>query len=366
MQALSFGLYVHVPFCPNACDYCHFFHDKPSVPKVQAFLKRITEEREQWRSVWEARPFETMYWGGGSPSCLAPETLRTLGALCPVSAHLKEWTVEVSPTSLTPEKLQIFKELGVNRLSLGVQSFQAETLRRLGRKQAVSHVYKAYEAIRAAGFQNVNLDLIFPPDFVSLNAWQNDLETALQLQPEHLSTYCLTYEKATGPFTPQAHQAVDEDREADFYQFTWEFLEHHGYRHYEVSNFARPGFECRHHVNTWRMQEWLGWGPSAASQFQRKRFQNPCDWTSPIGSWVHEETFTEKDLCNDCLIFGLRMREGVDLTALQQRFPTVDLSVYQPLWQRFANAGWIVWENNCVRCTPQGMLLADSLALELL
>jgi len=366
MQALSLGLYVHVPFCPNACGYCHFYKCRPTASSVERFLGQISLEYERWRNVWEVRPFETLYWGGGSPSCLDVDALRALGRLCPTNERLKEWTVEVSPTSIKEEKLHLLKELGVNRLSLGVQSFNTHTLQQLGRKQTPQQVYRAYEQMRAVGFKNINLDLIFPPDFTSLDAWKADLEAAIALHPEHLSTYCLTYENETGAFTPEAYQCVDNDREADFYRFTWEFLEQNGYRHYEVSNFARPGYECRHNINTWRMQEWLGWGPAAASQFNGRRFQNPCSLDYAFGKTVENVSLTEEDLCKDCLIFGLRMCDGVDLNELQRRFPKVDLKNYRPLWERFEREGWVVFENNRVRCTTKGLLLADGLASELL
>lgn len=366
MQALSFGLYVHVPFCPNACGYCHFYKCRPTASSVKCFLEQISLECERWRNVWEARAFETLYWGGGSPSCLDVDALRTLGRLCPTTEHLKEWTVEVSPTSITEGKLYVLKELGVNRLSLGVQSFNVRTLQKLGRKQTPRQVYRAFEQMRAVGFENVNLDLIFPPDFTSLEAWKADLEAAIALRPEHLSTYCLTYENEAGSFTPEAYQRVDNDREANFYCFTWDFLEQNGYRHYEVSNFARPGYECRHNVNTWRMHEWIGWGSAAASQFDFRRFQNPCSLHYTSGNTIENVMLTEESLCKDCLIFGLRMCDGVDLDELQRRFPKVDLGVCRPLWERFEREGWVIFENNRVRCTTKGLLLADGLASELL
>ena len=178
MQVLSLGLYVHVPFCPNACDYCHFYKCRPTASATGRFLEQISLERERWRNVWEVRPFETLYWGGGSPSCLDVDALRTLGHLCPTIERLKEWTVEVSPTSITEEKLHLLKELGVNRLSLGVQSFNVQTLQKLGRRQTPQQVYHAFEQMRAVGFGNINLDLIFPPDFTSLEAWKTDLDAA--------------------------------------------------------------------------------------------------------------------------------------------------------------------------------------------
>ena len=177
----------------------------------------------------------------------------------------------------------------------------------------------------------------------------------------------MTYESERGPFTPEAYQSVDSNREADFYEFTWSFLPQFGYQHYEVSNFSKPNFECQHNVNTWRMQEWIGIGPSAASQFQQQRFQNHFK-IDPNGTQTFEslETLDELTLCKDCLIFGLRMYAGIDLKQIQKRFSSLDLSQFNPLWEHFKQQDWIEYHNSTVRCTSSGLLLADSLALEIL
>ena len=367
LQALSLGLYVHVPFCANQCDYCHFFKQRPERKSVDMFLKKIKYESDFWKSQFNDREVETIFWGGGSPSCLSVEDMMFLGACCPQSKSLREWSVEVSPTSITPEKLQCLKELGVSRISIGVQSFNAHILKKLGRHQTNEMIFKAYAWIREAGFKNINLDLIFPPDFSSIELWQQDLLTAIKLSPEHISTYCLTYENATGPFTPEQHALVNVDREAEFYKFTWHFLQNNGYEHYEVSNFAKPGFQCLHNLNTWRMQEWIGLGPSAASQYNMQRFQNP----SNLSNWIngisnHRESITCKTLCDDCLIFGLRTCAGVQLDELQQRFPSIDLEQYKPLWKFLIQKGLLQLTHNRLHCTERGLLLADSIALEII
>ena len=367
LQALSLGLYVHVPFCSNQCDYCHFFKTRPSKDILKQYLDKIAEESAFWRKEIGDRRYETIFWGGGSPSCLSASDLQTLASLCPRDAKLKEWTVEVSPNSITLEKLKLLKALGVTRISMGVQSFNPETLKRLGRHQSVEQAYQAYDWIREVGFKNVNLDLIFPPDFSAIEQWKQDLITAVHLAPEHLSTYCLTYENDTGPFTPEHHKAVDENKEADFYEFTWKFLADQGYEHYEVSNFSKPGFQCLHNMNTWRMQEWIGWGPSAASQYAMRRFQNPFDMKAWIhGQRINEATLTDDMLYKDCLIFGLRTCEGVDLDQLQQRFPKFSPTSYAQLWKTLTQAGLLTLSDHHLRCTPKGLLLADSIALEIL
>ena len=367
LQALSLGLYIHVPFCSNQCDSCHFFKTRPSKDLLKQYLSKIAQESAFWRKEIGKRSYETIFWGGGSPSCLNEEDLQTLASFCPRDGKLKEWTVEVSPNSITPAKLHILKDLGVTRISMGIQSFNPETLKRLGRHQSVEQAYQAYDWIREADFKNVNLDLIFPPDFSELEAWEQDLKTAVDLNPEHLSTYCLSYENDTGPFTPEKHKTVDEDKEADFYEFTWRFLSDQGYEHYEVSNFSKPGFQCLHNVKTWHMQEWIGWGPSAASQYAMRRFQNPFDMKSWIaGKHVNEATLTDEMLYKDCLIFGLRTCQGINLTQLQQRFPQYPHKLHTKLWETLEQNGLLISSDDYIRCTPKGLLLADSIALEIL
>ena len=368
LQALSLGLYVHVPFCANQCAYCHFFKVQPTEATINAYFKQVEREFLFWQKRLQNRYVDTIFWGGGSPSCLSVAQIRHLAGLCKkLAAQPKEWTVEVSPITITLEKLQCLKQLGVTRISMGVQSLNPKILKRLGRKQTRKQILEAYEWIRKAGFNNVNLDLIFPPDFSDFTLWQQDLKEIVALNPEHISTYCLTYESKTGPFVQEAYASVDSNREADFYEFTWNFLPQFGYQHYEVSNFAKSGFECKHNLNTWRMQEWIGIGPSAASQFQQQRFQNDFKINpKDAQNFISLETIDDLTLCKDSLIFGLRMCAGVDLKQLQKRFPKVDCSQFNPLWNYFKQQGWIEYHDSIVHCTPAGLLLADSLALEIL
>ncbi|MDR2396859.1 MAG: radical SAM family heme chaperone HemW [Puniceicoccales bacterium] len=366
LQALSLGLYVHVPFCANFCAYCNFYRESPTKPLVQSYLIEISHELERWKNILLQRSVSTIFFGGGSPSSLSHRNLETLCAhMQPLLPHIAEWTVEVSPTTVNLEKLKVLKEGGVTRISMGVQSFQKDVLRYLGRKQTRVQVYRAYDWIRTTGFNNVNLDLIFHPNFADFKLWEMDLKEAIHLNPEHISTYCLSFERLEGPF--RRGQYVDENREALFYLYTWNWLKNHGYQHYEVSNFARDGHACLHNLNTWKMQEWIGLGPSAASQWNKQRFQNANnahDWLSK--GRVHCMNLSEEILCADCLIFGLRMREGICLDTLQKRFPLADVAKYVPLWQQFAQEGLVNIRKNQLTCTDKGLLLVDALAREIL
>ncbi|MDR0392966.1 MAG: radical SAM family heme chaperone HemW [Puniceicoccales bacterium] len=366
LQALSLGLYVHVPFCANLCAYCNFYRERPIKSLVQSYLIEISRELERWKNVLSQRSVSTIFFGGGSPSSLSYQDLESLCAhMQPLLPHIAEWTVEVSPTTVNLEKLKVLKEGGVTRISMGVQSFQTDVLRYLGRRQTRVQVYRAYDLIRAAGFNNVNLDLIFHPNFADFKLWEMDLKEVIHLNPEHIATYCLSFERSEGPF--KRGHCVNEDQEALIYLRTWDWLKNHGYRHYEVSNFARDGHVCLHNLNTWRMQEWIGLGPSAASQWNRRRFQNinnVHDWLS--GKKINCMDLSEEILCADCLIFGLRMCEGICLDTLQKRFPSADVTKYIPLWQQFAQEGFVNVHRNQLTCTDRGLLLVDALAREIL
>ena len=261
------GLYMHVPFCASTCDFCAFYQTQPTAELVRRFLDGM--EREAGLVQW-TRPISTVFWGGGTPGLLAPRDLGRLAALVHSRARGQpaEWTVELAPASVTGERLHVLRDAGVTRVSLGVQSFQPDLLDALGRNHTREQIYRAYDRVRAAGFASVNLDLMFALPGQTAPDWAADVAAAVALAPDHLSTYCLTFEEDTKLWLKlsQGRVKLDPDLEADLYAATWEQLGAAGYPQYEISNFARPGHECRHNLNTWRMHEWIGLGPSAASQ----------------------------------------------------------------------------------------------------
>ena len=321
------GLYVHVPFCASTCDFCAFYQTVPTAGAVQMFLDGIAREAElvDW-----SRPVATVFWGGGTPGLLSPGDLEKLAAL--VRARCggipKEWTIELAPASVTEARLAVLKAAGVTRVSLGVQSFQPALLDALGRAHTREQIYRAHERIRAAGFASVNLDLMFALPGQSEEGWAADMREAVSLAPDHLSTYCLTFEEDTKLWVKLAQGKVklDPEREAQLYESTWAQLAAAGYAQYEISNFARPGHVCAHNRNTWHMHEWIGLGPSAASQQATTRGANISDldqWLAHLarGERVTEDrvTLTPALLAEDALIFGLRMNAGVDLATWRAR-----------------------------------------------
>jgi len=373
----SFGLYVHVPFCATTCNFCAFVQAKPDRTKIKNYLEAIeTECRYRFRK--HPPVPDTVFWGGGTPGLLLPGDLKELGGTLHHHldlSQLREWTVEMAPATVTPARLQALRELGVNRISMGVQTFCDETLKIMDRFHSVAQVMRAWDWIQQAGFQSCNIDMIIAYPGQTKAALLEDLQKAIELNPDHISTYCLTFEEDTPLYAKlmQGVYKIDREAEADLYQCTWEFLESNGYVQYEISNFAKPGHASIHNSNTWAMQEWIGLGPSASSQYQGKRWTNRYDtdkWCR--GYFENQPQFEEltelnlETLLCDAIIFGLRMNTGIDLDALETRFKPLNTSRWEPLFQRLHSEELALRDGSRLRLTLKGRLLADAIAVEVL
>ncbi len=368
------GIYVHVPFCASTCDFCAFYQEAPHREDLDRYLDGIERELAL---LGPLRAADTVFWGGGTPSALPAGDIARLGRA--LLNHLgkppREWSIEMAPSSVKADKLEALKELGVNRISLGVQSFSPATLTALGRRHSPEQVNTAIELIRAAGFENFNLDLIFSVPGQTQAEWLADLAEAVRRAPAHLSTYCLTYEEDTALWLKLARGQVRPDAQADanLYEATWDFLAQAGYAQYEISNFARPGRECAHNLSTWAMDEWVGLGPSAASQFNGHRFANPADlerWLKGIAAGkldrVDEVALTPAILAADALVFGLRLNRGVNLAPLCKRFPEIKFSALEPLWSELSKNGLLTKNGSVIRLTRAGRLVADRVGVKIL
>jgi len=369
------GLYCHVPFCPRPCDYCGFYRFRPTAREIAAYLDGVQLEIERSRP---DRSITTVFFGGGTPGMLTERDLRRLGELVRgiTRGAPSEWTVELGPSTVRPEKIRLLRDLGVNRFSLGVQSFNLGLLGKIGRCHTPDAARRAFDILRDEGADNVNVDLIIALPEQSLSELTDDLDSALRLAPEHISTYCLTLEEDTAlrERIEDRGGAIDQEREADHYLRTWSMLEEAGYRHYEISNFAKPGHECLHNLHTWMMHEWIGLGPSAATQYHGVRCTNPPGiekWLAGLRcdepALVDVQPLTTRMLIEDTIIFGLRTRDGVCPEAIQMRWHGEDLSFLDPLWHDLERVGMLFRERReCFHLTQKGMLLADQIALEVL
>ena len=378
------GVYIHVPFCATTCDFCAFYQTVPKGDAVRRYLDAVEAEAAlvDWAHPAPAgsgtRRVATAFWGGGTPGLLRASEIERLGRamLRHCQGQPEEWSVELAPATVTADRLEVLKALGVTRISMGVQSFNDNLLDALGRQHTPAQVYRAYDLIRAHEFQSVNIDLMFALPNQTPGQWQADLDEAMRLAPDHLSTYCLTFEEDTALWVKlsQGKVKLDVDKEAAFYRDTWAYLAAAGYAQYEVSNFARPGHASRHNLNTWRMHEWVGLGPSAASQQAGWRSSNPPDlarWLEDIAAGrratADRVPLTNDLLAADTVIFGLRMNEGVSLPQLQKRFPSLHWSAALDLWPRLLFEGLIeATPEGRISLTVRGRLVADAIGAEIL
>jgi len=366
------ALYLHVPFCASSCDFCSFYQEQPKRGEIDRYLAAIERELE----LHPPGRVETAFWGGGTPGLLPADDLRRLGqAMTRAAGQPSEWSVELAPSSVRADKLAALKEMGVTRVSMGVQSFDDLTLDALGRRHSPKQIMEAWELIEAAGFASRNLDLIFAIPGQDEQRWTEDLRRAIELQPDHLSTYCLTFEEDTAMFVKlsQGKVKIDRELEARLYRQTWEQLEANGYAQYETSNFARPGHACRHNLITWEMGSWIGYGPSAASQWGQRRWTNPANldqWIKGIeaGTPVLEQVkdLSAADLLCDALVFGLRLNAGVNPAALAARFATPLPARVTHLFEALIEEGLMEAAGSQVRLTGEGRMRADAVGVSIL
>lgn len=355
-------LYLHIPFCHHLCPYCGFYKHTPGNLANRAFVDAILAEADR-RGASSLAP-ETVYLGGGTPSLLSPTLLeRLLRGLADRFdlSQVAEYTMEANPATYDLDKAGLMRGLGVDRISLGVQSFQASVLKTLGRDHTPEEAIAAFQTLRDAGFTNLSLDLMFSIPGQDAALWQADLDQAIALAPEHFSAYNLTYEEDTEFLTKHQKGELDsdEDRDATLFYEAIDRLEAAGYTHYEISNYARPGFESRHNRAYWAGADYLGLGPGAVSTMNGERWKTLPDTAayvratrSGIDTRVEIELLTEEDRRLEAVAMRLRTQEGAPLDLLPSPDPVESL----------IQEGWVVVENEHVRLTRDGKALADPIA----
>lgn len=374
--AETVGVYVHVPFCATACDFCAFYQEVPDAAKLDAYVDGLRRELEQAR--WDGH-VDTCFIGGGTPGVLAARRLEQVLTLLRqrFATVPAEWTVEVDPTTATREKLEIMRGFGVNRLSIGAQSFDTAQLDRLGRKHKPDAVRRTVATARDLGFDNINIDLMFAYTGQAVGEWLADIAAAAGLEPTHISTYCLTLEEDTALYLRMMRSGTrkDPDEERDLYIAGWEELEERlGFNQYEVSNFCRPGFACQHNLHTWKMGQWLGFGPSAASQWQGRRWTNIDsieEWHQGLFAgrpcYREELTVDPSTMAIDRVIFGLRMRQGIDWQQLRTQLPHEESGRIESELADLVAEGLAISEpDGRIRLSRDGMLVADAIAVRLI
>jgi oxygen-independent coproporphyrinogen-3 oxidase len=357
-------LYVHIPFCPKICPYCSFYKEASDRNKTQRFLDAVLLELDSRIARLPLQP-ETIFFGGGTPSALSTKQLEyLLGGIrdrvdC---SEVAEWTLEMNPATVSLEKATVLRGLGVNRISMGVQSWDPALLRTLGRVHTAEQAERSYAILREAGFENVNLDLMFGVPGQGREQWMETLARTVALDPDHVSAYSLTYEEDTEFFTRLMSKEFSYDSvlDARLFDETMGFLEAAGYRQYEISNYAKPGFECRHNLAYWLGADYLGLGPSAFSTRAGTRWRNVADtarYISCIESGDDpadfQETITLEIATTEKIAFGLRTDIGVDTSLL---------SSWPDQVAEMTAGGFLERRKDRLVLTRSGRMVADAIA----
>ena len=368
------GLYIHIPFCRQRCHFCAFYLEIAKAERMQSFCTALKQEIDSYRqeaAVGE-RPLQSIYFGGGTPTAL-PATqlvslLHRIRATWPTESCV-EITVEAHPSTVTAAYVNILAEAGFNRISFGAESMNEHDFPMIGRPGRVRDTETAVEFARAAGFSNINLDLMYGLPGQSLGAWTETLNSLLALEPTHVSCYALTIEQGTTLAQDIARNLVpppDESIQIDMDSAAETILKESGFDRYEISNYAKPGFSCRHNLLYWTNGDYLGLGPSAQSYVNGVRFGTVADLTTytdmlatgrlPVAERVG---LSDAEQQRDALVFGLRLTEGAPRHLVRP-----DMPQFQVL-ARLSSHGMIEYTDDHIRLTPQGRRYADSVAQEL-
>lgn len=355
------GLYIHIPFCKKRCLYCDFF-STTQLERREEYVQAVLRELEQ-RKDEAGEPIRTIYIGGGTPSTLSIELTTAINQLI-TSYQPAEYTIEVNPGDVTKEYLQGLRSLGQNRLSMGVQSFQDELLQLIGRRHNARQAIEAVKIAQEAGFDNISIDLMYALPTQTMEQWSADIETALSLGIQHVSCYGLMYEEGTA-LTKMLEEgqieAIDEDTENAMYDMLCDYLQQAGFVHYEVSNFALPGYEAKHNSAYWDHTPYIGIGAGAHSFIPPVRSWNPSDLNAYISGITAQnlqrenETLTEDDLYNERMMLGLRTNRGVAKSLIRK-----DISAY------IANGLLRETEDGHIVATRQGIHILNRIIEDLM
>lgn len=386
----SLALYLHIPFCTAKCGYCDFNSYEGIDHLVPGYTKALLREIQLWAPAARESRVHTIFFGGGTPSLTSLDDMRDISTALRDNYDIApdaEWTLEANPTELQDNHLSGLRSLGVNRLSIGVQSLNDEELHLLDRLHSSERAIEAIKSARTAGFDNLNIDLMFGLIGQTTERWRDTLERILGLQPEHLSCYSLSVEPGTALYYSVAKGDLpepDPDVAADQYEWTRHRLSRAKYRHYEISNWAQSDRECQHNLVYWHAEPYLGLGAGAHSFFAGQRFANinaPSRYIDSIDASFEQrqndghstmqqiaggETPDPTMLQADAMILGLRLIEGVSVTEFTRHFGVTPQNAFGETLQRYVTLGLLECTGDRIHFTSRGLLLANEVFVDLL
>ncbi len=377
-------LYLHIPFCERKCAYCDFLSAPADPPVRISYIKKLQEEIAYYGPQFEEYQVSSIFFGGGTPTILEGYQLAAILETVKGHFHLAadaEITVECNPGTLTAGKAEKLVQAGFNRLSMGLQSADDRELQLLGRIHNFAQFLESYDLARKAGFENINVDLMSALPGQTLKSWQNTLQKVTALRPEHISAYSLIIEEGT-PFYERfaederireegGHPRLlpEEEVERQMYELTEAFLHTKGYERYEISNYAKPGYECRHNCGYWTRKNYLGLGLGASSLVERQRFQNTSDLKEYLEQeyhHIHIETLDKKSEMEEFMFLGLRLMAGISRQQFENTFQVTLDSVYGEALRKLKSEQLIEEVAGYVRLTEHGIDVSNYVLSEFL
>lgn len=367
----GFGLYIHIPFCEKKCNYCDFYSITSSESDIDKFIKALTKEIEIYSHNLSNKNVKTVYFGGGTPSILTSKQLETIFSSLNQNFNIRnniEISMEANPETLTSEKLKSYKKIGINRLSLGVQSFLDSELNFLGRIHDSQRSQKVIKKVKNH-FDNFNLDLMFALPNQSLSDFKYSLNKALEYKPNHISLYNLQIEPNTNLFdrlNRGEFKEIDEETDYQMYNLAVERLKSSGYSHYEISNFAQKGYKSRHNIIYWKYKPYLGLGPSAHGFNGKNRYYNYNDLSKYLNKLNNEKPpikkivdLNQEELISEMMFMGLRLINGVNKQDFKDRFDKAIHEVYGGVINNLKDKDLLKEDSENIYLTKKGLNLGN-------
>lgn len=364
------GIYIHIPFCIKKCEYCDFVsycNKKEYVPQYINALKKEIKD-----NINKEYKITTIYIGGGTPSSIEENYIADIIETIKLNMNdedLKnfeniEVTIEVNPGTVNKEKLQVYKKIGINRLSIGLQETHNELLKSIGRIHTYEEFIKTYNLARKIGFNNINVDLMIALPNQTIQDIKENLEKITKLNPEHISVYSLILEEGTPFYNKYNENKIklpDEELERNMYWYVKNTLENNGYMHYEISNFSKKGFESKHNMNCWNQEEYLGFGVAAHSYNNKIRYSNTNsieEYIKGSNKIIHEEQ-TLEDMQKEYMLLGLRKIEGINIQKFKNKFAQNPIFIFKEQLNKLVDEELIIVDGNEIKLTNKGLDLAN-------
>lgn len=361
------GLYIHIPFCSSKCLYCDFYSKADSKEEINTYVDHMLRAAEKYGKKYSSKIFDTIYIGGGTPSVIGTNNLYSIIAAMKQQFKIisPEITVEMNPCSARKIDFERLRGIGVNRISLGVQSANENELKKLGRIHRNNDVKAAVEKIKSSGIDNISLDLMIGIPEQTTESLKNSIDFCIELKPKHISAYILKIEENT-PFKRLAPtlSLPNEDTQADFYEYMQNYLSKNGFEQYEISNFAQAGYESRHNIKYWQCDEYLGLGPSAHSMMNSKRFYFPRS----ISDFYNNKTVYEGEgaTSEEFIMLSMRLKTGLIFKQYTDFFHRPVPRQCIAVGKKYERYGYTRTDNASVSLTPKGFLVSNAIIAEML